>query len=123
MNIYCCGCKKEVPVRLTNGKEIYNSNPDLHQLPFWICDNCNNYVGCHHKTKDRTKPLGVIPTKEIRDLRKKIHNILDPLWRNGTYSRSEVYKKLEYILGYEIHIANIRSTEEAYRILGAINEV
>jgi hypothetical protein len=60
--IYCCGCKSEVQVRLTDGSEIYPHSPDLHHIPFWKCDACKNYVGCHWKTKDRTRPLGNIPT-------------------------------------------------------------
>ena len=81
MDIYCCGCNKDTAARLTNGEEIYPHRKDLYSLPFWKCDQCGNYVGCHHKTKNQTKPLGCIPTQEIKNIRKKIHTVLDPLWK------------------------------------------
>lgn len=77
--IYCCGCEKKVPARLTDGAEIYPHRHDLSGLPFWKCDTCGNFVGCHHKTKNRTRPLGCIPTPEIKEARKRIHSLLDPL--------------------------------------------
>ena len=69
----------DVEVRLTNGAEIYPHRKDLSELPFWKCDTCGNFVGCHHKTGDPTKPLGVIPTSEIKRARQHIHRILDPI--------------------------------------------
>ena len=83
MNIRCCGCQKKVEARLTDGSEIYPHRKDLYSLPFWKCDVCGNFVGCHHKTKNRTRPLGCIPTPEIKNARKHIHAILDPLWQSG----------------------------------------
>ncbi|NTG07102.1 hypothetical protein [Rhizobium rhizogenes] len=56
--LFCCGCQAEVSARLTDGKEIYPHRRDLHDLPFWKCDACKNFVGCHHKTANHTKPLG-----------------------------------------------------------------
>lgn len=123
--IYCCGCQKEVEARLTNGKEIYLHREDLHDLPFWICDTCKNYVGCHHKTKDRIKPLGVIPTEEIRNARKHIHAIFDPLWKSRRFNRKNLYKIVSDKLGWNYHTANIKTIKEArkvYRILKVIEK-
>lgn len=114
--IYCCGCSRDVCARLTNGREIYPSRMDLQNLPFWKCDSCKNYVGCHHKTKHRTRPLGVIANKEIKRARKHIHAILDPLWLAGKYKRKEIYKKLGERLGYEYRTAEIRCIDEARKI-------
>jgi len=77
--IYCCGCLIKVNARLTDGSEIYPHRKDLSSLPFWVCDKCGNYVGCHHKTSNRTAPLGCIPTSEIRAARNRIHKMLDPM--------------------------------------------
>lgn len=115
--IYCSGCDKKVKARLTDGKEIYPHRQDLYHLPFWKCDWCKNYVGCHHKTKDRTNPLGIIPTKMLRGVRKSIHFYIDPVWREKKLTRSQVYKLLSTYLGREYHTADLRSVKEANLIL------
>lgn len=119
-SVYCCGCQRDVVARLTDGKEIYPHRADLHSLPFWICDSCGNYVGCAHKTRDRTRPLGVIPTPAIKNARQHIHRIMDPLWATGRISRPHLYAKISEELGHEYHTANIRSVEDArdvYKII------
>ena len=123
-SIHCCGCDKDVDARLTDGREIYPHRPDLSGLPFWKCDGCGNFVGCHHKTRDRTRPLGCIPTPEIKDARKHIHRILDPLWKTGRMPRGKVYAKLARAMGtQEYHTAEIRSVEEARKAYAAIQEI
>lgn len=122
--IYCCGCKADVSARLTDGREIYAHRPDLADLPFWKCDACRNFVGCHHKTRDRTKPLGCIPTPEIKNARQHIHRVLDPIWKNKRISRGSVYAEIASRMGTpEYHTAEIRSVEQArevYRIVKSI---
>ncbi len=121
--IYCCGCNEKIEARLTNGKEIYPHRKDLYDLPFWKCDACGNFVGCHHKTKNRTNPLGCIPTPEIKKARQHIHRILDPIWKSGRISRNEIYSKLSEKLGWKYHTANIRSVEEAREIYKMVKEL
>lgn len=123
MKIYCCGCEKDIEARLTDGKEIYPSRTDLHNLPFWKCDKCGNYVGCHNKTKEKTKPLGCIPTYEIRKLRKEIHKRLDPLWGINKDTRLYLYRELSKHIGREYHTADIRSAEEARNVFLKINRL
>jgi hypothetical protein len=121
MALYCCGCQKDVLARLTGGCEVYPHRPDLSGLPFWKCDTCGNYVGCHHKTKDRTRPLGNIPTKELKNARQHIHRILDPIWQNGKMPRGKVYAKIANELGVkEYHTAEIRTVEEARRVYAIV---
>lgn len=128
--IYCCGCEKDITASLTDGGEIYPHRSDLSILPFWKCDNCKNYVGCHHKTRDRTKPLGCIPTKEIKNARKEIHKILDPLWKNRALGdknkiRDAIYATISSFIGKEYHTAEIRSIKEAqlvYKIVRDLKE-
>lgn len=120
MRIWCCGCGDHVEARLTDGGEVYPHRPDLKALPFWRCDACNNFVGCHHKTKNRTQPLGCIPTPELKNARKQIHALLDPIWQSGRMSRREIYKRISDETGRKYHTAQIRSIEEArqvYRIV------
>lgn len=120
MNIWCVKCDKDTEARLTNGEEVYNHRTDLYELPFWICDTCFNFVGTHHKSDNKLKPLGVIATKELKQIRIKIHNILDPLWKQGERDRKELYSDLSKQLGYTFHTAEIRTIEEANKILKLI---
>lgn len=123
MLIYCCGCGKEVEARLTNGEEIYPHRKDLHTLPFWKCEECANYVGCHYKTKNRTKPLGCIPTKELKNARRHIHKILDPIWQDGKMKRKDLYQYLSENIGWRYHTANIKSIEEAREVYKLVKTI
>lgn len=123
--IFCCCCKQDVPARLTDGIEIYPHRTDLFRHPFWICDACGNFVGCHWRSTAPTKPLGVIATPAIKHVRKRIHRILDPLWDSGAppirkKKRRKVYAALSALIGYEYHTANIRSVEEGQRIYNLV---
>ena len=123
MKITCCGCSgEEVEARLTDGEEIYPHREDLYELPFWICDACGNFVGCHHKTANRTAPLGCIATKEIKAKRIGIHQIMDPLWKEGKHKRSFIYKWLSDKLGYTYHTGSIKSLEEVAKVKSLLKE-
>jgi len=127
MKIYCTGCEADVDARLTSGKERYPHRQDLYDLPFWKCDTCGNYVGCHHKTRTPTKPLGCIATPDILNARKKIHALLDPLWKSKSIRRGQAYAYVSNRLGYEYHNGEIRTIEEArmiYEIVATLhNEI
>lgn len=124
MKIYCTGCKVHVDARLTDGQERYPHRSDLYDIPFWRCDGCGNYVGCHHKTKNRTAPLGCIATPEILDARKKIHALLDPLWKSNKIKRGQAYAYVGHRLGKPYHNGEIRTMDEAreiYRIVAQLH--
>lgn len=121
--IYCVGCEEFVNATLTDGKEIYPHRKDLAKLPFWKCRTCGNYVGCHHKTRNRTRPLGVIPTPELRTARQELHNILDAIWQFGEFSRSDVYGILSQKLGYEFHVGQVTSFQTIEEVKKLIKEI
>lgn len=113
MKIHCCACQAEIEARHTNGREIYPNRADLHSLPFWIHDACGNYVGCHHKTNNPTRPLGCIPDDRLREARKRLHAFMDPLWKLGFVSRKDLYERLSKELGVKsFHTANTKSVEQ-----------
>lgn len=117
MDIYCCGCEEKVNARLTDGSECYPHRKDLHSLPFWKCDTCNNFVGCHHKQKNNpTQPLGIIATPEVKKARIYIHSLIDPLWKKGLMPRGVIYSKLSKALGWKYHTSKIRTIEEARKV-------
>jgi len=121
--IFCCGCGFAVDARLTDGREIYPHRPDLWGLPFWRCDSCKNYVGCHHKTKERTRPLGNIPTPEIKRARQHIHAILDPLWNGGAYPRGKLYAMIGERLGRPYHTAELATVDEARDVYRVVRDI
>lgn len=121
--IHCCGCDEKVEARLTDGKEIYPHRSDLYSLPFWKCDTCGNYVGCHHKTIHRTNPLGHIPTPELRNARRHIHAILDPIWKNGFIKRNKLYAMISKECGWNFHTSMIRSVEECRKIYKIVQHI
>jgi hypothetical protein len=114
--IWCCAYNCNIDARLTDGGEIYPHRADLKSLPFWKCDECNNFVGCHNKTKNRTAPLGCIPTPELKEARKHIHALIDPIWQSGKMGRKELYSAISERIGWTYHTAKIRSMEEAREI-------
>jgi hypothetical protein len=119
LTLYCCGCQKVVEPKLTTGCGIYHKNSPYKYNYFWKCEDCGNHVGCHSKTVNyKTKPLGDIPTPELRRLRQQIHDTLDPIWKKGKLDRKLVYRLLSYHLGvYEYHTAKINSEEDAKKCL------
>ncbi len=119
MNIWCCVCQSDVSARLTDGAEVYPHRKDLCGLPFWRCDSCGNWVGCHHRTAERTRPLGCIPGPEMKKLRGQIHCVIDPLWKSGKIKRSTLYSRMTDRLGFKYHTADLRTIEQAraaYRV-------
>lgn len=123
MEILCCHCEQKVEARLTNGKEIYPHRKDLWEHPYWKCDTCSNYVGCHWKTNNPTKPLGSIPFPLLRHWRIFIHSQLDPLWTDGNWKRKELYKYLTNNLGWHFHSSAIRTIEEAQQVFKLIQRI
>ncbi|WP_131667419.1 zinc-finger-containing protein [Psychrobacter pygoscelis] len=117
--IHCCGCDGEVNARLTDGKEIYPHRGDLYSLKFWKCDTCGNHVGCHRNGK-KAKPLGVIATPEIKQLRMQIHRKLDPIWQQGAISRKSLYEALTQHMGFKYHTADIKTEEDAKKVLAKL---
>ena len=77
----------------------------------------------NHKSKNRTKPLGVIATPKIKNARTHIHRILDPVWKNGEIGRQELYKRVSDALGYEYHTAEIRSLSEARNVYRVVRRI
>lgn len=112
MKIYCCNCKKEIEAHRIFGSEIYPNRADLKNYVFWKCETCNGYVGSHQSTRKK-RPLGCIPSDEIKNARKHLHALIDPLWHKHNITRSKLYKLISNELGYSYHTANIRTIEEA----------
>jgi hypothetical protein len=124
MLLWCCGCNADVTPRLTDGREVYPHRADLADLPFWRCATCQNFVGCHHKTAERTKPLGCIPTAELKTARQHIHRLIDPLWQSKRIERKELYRRLAKAIGVvQYHTADIKTVEQARAVYRAAKTI
>lgn len=122
MRIYCCGCEQDVEAQLTSGREVYHHREDLWRKRVWQCPNCKNFVGVHEGSKNN-KPLGVIATMEIKQLRMAIHRRLDKLWKSGRMTRGECYAYMSRKLGHPYHTANLSSVRECLIALNAVKEL
>lgn len=122
MKIWCCQCQKDVDARLTTGAEIYPHRPDLAWLPRWVCDGCGNHVGTHYKTAAPTKPLGNIPSPEIKAARISIHALIDPAWKSKRIKRRRIYAHLSAVLGRDYHTAELRTMAEAAAVYAAAQD-
>ena len=118
--IFCIKDDKKVEAIQVTGKEIYPHRPDLSSLKFYRCPICKNYVGTHRKSG---KPFGSIPTPEVKVLRRKLHGIIDPLWKSREFKRKDLYKEISKIIKRDFHMAEVRSKKEADEILVAIDYI
>lgn len=120
MRLYCCSCGKEVEACLVKGDKIYPHRPDLYKKNFYQCPKCGQYVGCH---KDTTRPMGCIPSEAVKIGRKKIHAILDPIWKSGKLTRKEIYKRISDRLGYTYHTGETKSVSECMLVYDIVMEI
>lgn len=86
----------------------------MHNKPFWACLPCKAWVGCHPGTKTA---LGTAAKADLRSLRKKAHQVFDPIWTTAPpgerrEARSAAYKWLAEQIGVpEVHISQVTPTE------------
>lgn len=122
--IFCTSCGQTVSARLTNGRERYPHRPDLAQVPFYTHDKCNSWVGTHRKTKQPYRPLGVLADEEMMVYRKRIHELLDPIWQSGVRGRGQIYRRMSREMGVEsYHTGELRSLEEARKAWRIAQEI
>jgi hypothetical protein len=98
---------------LITGKEAYPHRNDIYK-EFWQCPQCKKFVGCHNGIKKR--PLGCIPTPQIKNARSKLHELIDPLWKTGKITRGDLYRKISEHLGWEYHTAELRTIEDCRKV-------
>lgn len=116
MKIYCCNCEKELDCELVKGSVIYPHRQDLSHLNFYRCPKCKQYIGCHPNS---TRPLGVIPTQEMKKARIIIHAMIDPLWKQGKITRGKLYRLIADELGIKHYhtgwTKSIKQCRDVYR--------
>lgn len=79
-----CNCS----ALLVKGCEIYPHRAELAEQFYWICPQCKAYSGCH---KGQGRPRGTLANEELRRLRRKVHWLFDPTWKNAGIQREDGY--------------------------------
>lgn len=111
----CPFCNNQA--KWVENKEVYGKNYGKSFM-MWLCKPCDAYVGCHNNTK---QPLGTLANKETRKWRMKVHELLDPIWKNGKQSRGSVYRYITKELGltkqYHTGEASIEDCKKVIKLL------
>jgi hypothetical protein len=99
----------------------------------WMCGQCDARV-CTKREEDEHIPLGTLAKKELRDWRRKAHDVFDRLWKSDNryiakgMKRTAAYKLLQHIMGLDspkkAHIAcfNIEQCKLLIDKLATFNE-
>lgn len=110
---------------------IYTSNKVIYGKEYgsgkcYYCTNCGAYVGTHKPRPDEA--LGLLATKEMRDMKMRCHDLFDAMWRNienkkeQHKARNKAYKRLARELNIpveECHFGwfDMNMLTKAYNIL------
>ncbi len=124
-DIFCCGCNKIVQATSVGGDAIYPHRPDLYDLTFFRCPTCGCYVGTHKVGRNQGKPLGSMPTAEIRRWRNTLHReYIDPLWQSGRFKRGKLYAMIAQHLGIKAyHTGEINDIERVKTIMNYLKTI
>lgn len=117
--IFCTQCNKVVSANKVSGRAIYPHRPDLYSKVFFVCPACLNYVGTHNDGR----PLGTIPTPELRELRKRVHDTIDAYWlpTRDKQKRKELYAALSEHMGREYHTGELNTKAECLEVIRFFN--
>lgn len=102
--IKCPYCGKDA--QFITSKDFYGKD---YGSNLYVCTPCDARVGTHGRGK---KALGTLANANLRELRKRCHSRIDPLWRSRKMSRGSVYNRLQKVMSL--------SSEEAH--IGLFNE-
>lgn len=117
---FCPYCKQDA--ELVKGEKIYGPGYPYSKKPFWLCDGCEAYVGCHPGTQT---PLGSPANKETRKARNAAHAAFDPIWKGKKRGRAQAYALLAKKLGLHpdrCHIGYF-DTRMCEQVLKAVEEI
>lgn len=93
------------------GKVIFTSNKIVYGREYgsgkcYHCANCGAYVATHKPRP--TEAMGLLANDEMRELRKRLHEIFDSKWKYETtykkrrYKRKKSYEELAHKLGISV---------------------
>lgn len=92
-----CPCCKAKEVCVVKGDKVYGSG--YEHLDLYQCDTCLALVGMHTDEENKKAPKGLLADSETRQMRKRCHDIFDPMWKKEHRTRSEAYNYLSAVMG------------------------
>jgi len=104
------------PAKLTDSAVVYGGRS---YGMIWLCADCDAYVGVHKTGGQKNQPLGTLANAELRPLRRRCHELFDPMWKNSGRSRRAAYKWLAAVMGLEPKDAHISmfNAEQCRRLI------
>lgn len=92
---------------LCGGKVRYISNAKIYGRKYgsgycYWCSSCGAYVGTHCPWPK--KAMGILADAEMRQWKKKCHDLFDPFWNSAEQSRHKVRMELYHKLAVEMGI-------------------
>jgi hypothetical protein len=110
-------CFCGAPAREANNTEVYGKQFGHGKI--WLCTRyptCEGRVGAH----PHGAPLGPLADQRTRDARRKVHELMDPLWGNGHMEKKEVYRRMREEMGggdFQVGHLDVRGCTEAIVVL------
>lgn len=102
--VICHYCEKDA--LFMTSKEFYGRD---YGSNLWVCHDCDAYVGTN---KNSRIPLGTLAKKDLRELRKAAHNLVDLYWRHGHMTRTDLYQKIQILMNLPPEDAHIGKFNE-----------
>ena len=66
------------PAVLVNGTALFPFQEDGATELYWTCTPCDAYIGTY---RNSTEPRGRLANPELRDAKRRLHKVYDPLWK------------------------------------------
>lgn len=85
---------------------IFNTKTNLWAV---VCGVCRSYVSCHPGTKEA---MGRLASPHTRRLRVRLHEVADPLYKDGLITRSYLYVLMSAAVNREGAHASDMTDEE-----------
>lgn len=117
--IFCCNCNEWVNAKAVPASHVYPKRHDLQGKIYLQCPTCSGTVGAHRDGR----PLGCIPTPAVRSMRITIHDRIRGIVGDRRLTTCLVYRYLSGCIGQEYHTGNIKSVEEADKILNLLSDL
>lgn len=86
------------------GSRLYPGRQELRAKSFWACLPCGAWVGCY---AGGDRPLGRLANKELRVAKMTAHAVFDPLWKDGSMTRTQAYLWLAKRMDLPAHKCHI----------------